>query len=295
MLSWQVLRQLSDDELQFYDVLFVNFACAEGVPGVPSMDEWECEKRVQEIVSAVKRWTEERLFLFETEPERFGHCWDRYRMACLVAVLQWKFNMLRDPEWTFENGKDTARNTPPNHHLFAQHLMKGGFGSCASLPIVFCAVGRRLGYPLKLVRTKSHLFLRWDDRKTGNRFNIECTSHGFDTPADDYYRTWPEETWEEEIARHGYLRSMTPREELAAFLDQRLYCLCRAGAEIGSMPVRSGPAVPLGQGPIAGDLPASEAAGTIAMTELMAVFAEITLSPSEMVVNENGSREIRQW
>lgn len=142
--------------------------------------------------------------------------------------------MLRDPEWTFENGADTARNTPLNHHLFAQHLMKGGFGSCASLPVVFCSVGRRFGYPLKLVRSKDHLFLRWDDARSGNRFNIECTSHGFLTPPDDYYRTWPVVCSEQEIVSNRWLRSLTPREELETFLDQRRYCFWRAKAERNS-------------------------------------------------------------
>ena len=32
------------------------------------------------------------------------------------------------------------------------------------------AVGRRLGYPLKLVTTKGHLFVRWEG--AGERFNI---------------------------------------------------------------------------------------------------------------------------
>jgi hypothetical protein len=246
MLTWQQLRCLSDDKLERQDVLFVNIACGEGVPGVPFIDEGQCETRLRDILAVVKLWTKLRYELFQTEPERFDHCWDRYRMACMVAVLQWQFNMLRDPEWTFEDGADTARNTPPNHHLFAHHLMRGGLGSCASLPIVFCSVGRRLGYPLKLVLTKRHMFLRWDDASSGNRFNIECTSHGFDTSPDEYYRTWPEESSDEEIARHGWLRSLTPREELAAFLEQRRFCFWRSSAERDSASVRSGTSVLLG-------------------------------------------------
>ena len=231
MLCWQELQTLSDDDLRRLDVLYTNFACSAGVPGVVSIEEGECETKLRAIIAAVQDWTTERLFLFETEPERFDHCWDRYRMACMVAVLQWRFNMLRDPEWTFAEGADTAAKTPPNHHLFAQHLMSGGYGSCASLPIVFCCVGRRLGYPLKLVRSKGHMFLRWDDAQSGNRFNIECTSHGFNTPPDDYYRTWPEPSTNHEILCNGWLRSLTPREELATFLEQRRFCIWRTDTE----------------------------------------------------------------
>lgn len=87
MLNWQDLVRMSDDDLQQQDVLYVNFACSAGVSGVPHIDEAECETKLRAIVAAVQGWTAERVFLFETEPERFGHCWDCYRMACMVAVL----------------------------------------------------------------------------------------------------------------------------------------------------------------------------------------------------------------
>lgn len=42
--------------------------------------------------------------------------------------------------------------------------------------MLYVAIGRRLGYPLKLVECKGHLFVRWEDAK--ERFNIEGTSRG---------------------------------------------------------------------------------------------------------------------
>jgi hypothetical protein len=35
-------------------------------------------------------------------------------------------------------------------------------GTCSSLPVLYVAVGRQLGYPLKLVTAKGHLFVRWE-------------------------------------------------------------------------------------------------------------------------------------
>ncbi len=77
-------------------------------------------------------------------------------------------------------------------------------------------VGRRLGYPLKLVTTARHLFLRWDD-PGGERFNVEISNPGgVDTPPDEHYLTWPvaiqDTNWRPET---HYLRSMTPREEVS--------------------------------------------------------------------------------
>ena len=88
------------------------------------------------------------------------------------------------------------------------------------------AVGRRLGYPLKLVTTKGHLFVRWEDAH--ERFNIEAAGQGVSRFADDYYRHWPLEISPAEEVAEGYLRSLTPPEELAVFLSIRGMCLREA-------------------------------------------------------------------
>jgi hypothetical protein len=100
-------------------------------------------------------------------------------------------------------------------------------GTCSSLPVLQVAVGRRLGYPLKLVTTKGHLFVRWEDAH--ERFNIEAAGRGVNRFTDDYYRHWPFEIAPTEVAAEGYLKSLTPPEELAVFLSIRGMCLREAG------------------------------------------------------------------
>lgn len=100
-------------------------------------------------------------------------------------------------------------------------------GTCSSLPVLYVALGRRLGYPLKLVTTKGHLFVRWEDAK--ERFNVEVTGRGVNRFDDHYYRTWPFPVSEEEVQADGYLKSLTPAEELAVFLAIRGMCWREAG------------------------------------------------------------------
>jgi hypothetical protein len=95
------------------------------------------------------------------------------------------------------------------------------------MPVLYVAVGRRLGYPLKLVTTEGHLFLRWEDER--ERFNVEATAHGLSRFDDDYYRNWPFTVTEEEVRAEGYLKSLTPAEELAVFLSIRGMCLRDTG------------------------------------------------------------------
>ena len=100
-------------------------------------------------------------------------------------------------------------------------------GTCSSLPVLQVAVGRRLRYPLKLVTTKGHLFVRWESAQ--ERFNIEATGQGVNRFTDDYYRHWPLEVVPAEETAEGYLKSLTAPEELAVFLSMRGMCLREAG------------------------------------------------------------------
>ena len=103
-------------------------------------------------------------------------------------------------------------------------------GTCSSLPVLHVAVGRRIGYPLKLVTTKGHLFVRWENEH--ERFNVEATGHGLNRFDDDYYRHWPFSITEEEVQAEGHLKSLTAAGELAVFLSIRGMCLREAGRRI---------------------------------------------------------------
>jgi hypothetical protein len=96
------------------------------------------------------------------------------------------------------------------------------------MPVVYVAVGRRLGYPLKLVAaagmTAGHLFARWEEKR--ERFNIEATAQGLNCFPDDYYRTGRYQLPPGEEEKGCLLRSMTPREELSGFVAGRgFHCL----------------------------------------------------------------------
>ena len=95
------------------------------------------------------------------------------------------------------------------------------------MPVLYIAIGRRLGYPLKLATTKSHLFIRWEG--AGERFDLEATGRGMNRYDDEHFKQWPYPVTEEEIQADGYLKSLTPVEELALFLSLRGHCLKEAG------------------------------------------------------------------
>ena len=95
-----------------------------------------------------------------------------------------------------------------------QHL-----GTCSSMPVLYIALGRRLGYPLKLVKAKGHLFMRWDSPT--EKFDMDATSKGVSHYSDEECKQWPFPLSETDIKDEDYLKSLSVKEELSVFLSIR--------------------------------------------------------------------------
>jgi hypothetical protein len=54
---------------------------------------------------------------------------------------------------------------------------------------------------------------------------VEAAGQGLNKFDDAYYRSWPYKVTDEEMAAQGYLKSLSPAEELAVFLSIRGLCL----------------------------------------------------------------------
>ena len=185
---------------------------------------------LREMAARVRSETERHRYRFKANPAEFEGSEGFYRMIMLGEVLAEDFKIKYAPTkiataadaWTGDGFFGDASQ------VFLHGLLgPKREGTCSSIPVLYVAVGRRLGYPLKLMTTKGHLFVRWEDGK--ERFNIEATSRGVNRFPDDYYRRWPLEVTEAEIAAEGYLKSLSPAEELAVFLSIRGMCLQEAG------------------------------------------------------------------
>jgi hypothetical protein len=214
---------LSQADLAQIDVAEVNLACAEGLPGAEKVDMPNCLRTLDEWAKQVERETQRVRPQFERSPEDFNHSWAFFRVLALVTVLQRDIGIRYNPQLI---ERDDFFNDASN--LFVHGVIDTHQGTCSSLPPLYVAVGRRLGYRLKLVTTSSHLFARWDD-PDGERFNIECTSLGLNSYADDYYLSWPVKADPSDVDAFHFLQSFSPKEDLAAFLACRGHCLLQNG------------------------------------------------------------------
>lgn len=165
--SWRALIRLAEEELSQYDIAVVNLACAAELPGWSAIDVGRCLSRLDEWAEAVRSQTARSMREFRKRPEQYENSSEYFRILVMITVLQ------RDLGVKYNPAKIPAEVLFEPADSFIHGILQGEGGTCATLPVVYAAVGRRLGYPIKLVsamsRTTGHLFARWEDPRTSTR------------------------------------------------------------------------------------------------------------------------------
>ncbi len=217
-------------ELKCVDTAWMNLLCAQGLPSAETLNLSNSLVVIDQMAARVRSETERHLYRFQRHPSEFENSEGFFRMTLLMVVLAEDFQV----HYAMDKIASAA-SAAPGDGFFANsqdvflHGLNGAKpqGTCSSLPVLQVAVGRRLGYPLKLVTTKGHLFVRWEDAR--ERFNFEAAGQGANRFPDGYYRHWPFDVTEEEVQAEGYLKSLSAAEELAVFLSIRGMCWREAG------------------------------------------------------------------
>lgn len=216
------LTVMSDESLSKQDIALLNLRSAEGLPGAERVNVAAVLAQLDSWATKVKTDTDRNLYQFLQKPNEFNNSEAYFRMLMLITVLQQDFgvhyNLERVNDIDFTKSQD----------LFI-HGMVGSSngGTCVSMPVLYTAVARRLGYPVYLVNAKEHLFCRWD--KSGERVNVEGTNQGMNSFADVHYMNWPHPIAQHEVDAGLYLKSLSNAESFAAFLAARGHCLEDSG------------------------------------------------------------------
>jgi hypothetical protein len=236
--DWRELVHLPELELTKLDIAAVNLACAAGLPGSDRINAAGCLRCLDDWARGVGEVTGQAVERdFRRNPAKYDSSEPLFRMVTLVHSLQTYCGVRYNP------AKIDARPGDPfeTDDQFLHAAIQGPGGTCASLPVVYAAVGRRLGYPVKLAYCNGHVFCRWDDPLTGARVNVEGTRHdGVNSHPDDHYRRWPFPFDARAERFFGYLRSLGPRGELAEFLLQRAAVWESAGEYLHAVDAAAG-------------------------------------------------------
>ncbi len=215
------LLALPSEQLGRVDLARMNLLCASGLPGAEGIDIEAVLAQIDAWARRVRHETDRHLYRL-ADPAfapLYQHSEPYFRASFMLQTLQEDCGVRYDPEAILDPDFTDSRDQ------FIHGLMDPAHGgTCASMPVLYAAVGRRLGYPIRLVTTRGHLFCRWDDGR-GTHLNIEGSGEGFSSFPDEHYRNWPYQLTESDLEPREYLVSYTPAEELATFLAARGHCL----------------------------------------------------------------------
>ena len=220
------LMAMSHDELAEQDLATLNLACADGLDGAGQLDKQACLDRLDVWAADISALIKDRRSMYPAYHARTGHSFNQWKCAVIAGYLHNAAGIEYSQQFRAyrPQGYDDTRLYRNAKDLFiGGTIIERKRATCASLPVLFASIGRRLGFPVQLVTTRNHLFARWSDPE--ETFNIECTDHYAEFKPDEFYRHFPAELNSGEELRMGYLINLTPERTLAAFLHLRGLCL----------------------------------------------------------------------
>ena len=238
------LLALPPEQLEKVDIARIDFLLAEGLPSSENLDVEQCLKTLDEWASEVKEETERNYHRFVEHPEKFKNSLGNYRMAVMAAVLCQDLRVHYDPQREkelFENNYFTQSQpySKAEQHFFSDasdFFLQGlvsdkRYGTCASMPYLYVAVGRRLGYPVSIASAYTHSYVYYDEGN-GKHFNVEATEdRGFVTPSDDEYRNppWGAPSDPDYYQTHDLLQPLSNKESMGHLLGSRAAIFRAAG------------------------------------------------------------------
>lgn len=212
-------HELPPNKLAALDIAEVNLECATDLPGSENLDIPAALSMLDEWAEAIRLATVRHWPRFERQPSEFEGSVPYFCMLVMTTVLHRDLGV----HYNLESLARPYDGTDSRLHFFtaSSRALEAPARRCRFL---YIALGRRLGYPLKLVPAMEHFFVRWDDAATGTRLNIEATSPGLNCPSDEDYHTFPKPIPPELRSDGWMLQSMTPVEEVAEFYVIRGNC-----------------------------------------------------------------------
>ncbi|MCX5656180.1 MAG: hypothetical protein NTY65_16205 [Planctomycetota bacterium] len=233
------LLAMTLDELAKVDIAEMNLVCATGLPGAEEVDIGRSLATLDRWAERVKAETERHLYRltdprYKDHAEHYRNSEARFRAEWLVSILQQDIGLHYHPG--FVAADKPVQPPKTSKECFLHGLMdnddprKAFGGNCLSLPVAYAAVGRRLGYPIKMVCAKEHAFCRWEGADHPNpawrdRFNFDGAGNGFSIDPDEFYVSWPRKSTPDQVELCDWLKSLTPQQDLAVFMAHRGHVL----------------------------------------------------------------------
>ncbi|MCL2649213.1 MAG: hypothetical protein FWD61_19810 [Phycisphaerales bacterium] len=234
------LLEMDDEELGQLDVGLVNLLCAVDLPSTDPLDIPQCLAQLDEWAEYARQETIKGFPRYLANPNPDKGSENVYRLWALMHAIriksgiEAKFMGETDCEVVNYEMIDTSmkptggpyKNRVNSQVSFIHGLLSPRcLGCCASNPVLFAAIGRRLGYPVKIILTIQHVYNRWVD--ANEQFNMDGSMKYIGGDEDHHYidRWRPWRPMERAALNKSVHVPLTPRQELATFLFGRSICL----------------------------------------------------------------------
>jgi hypothetical protein len=196
------------------------------LPGSEGLDVEQSLAVLDQWAQVVRQAEQKYLPTYHRDPANYDHSLAKFKAVNMVLTLKGDLGCDYNMDLITSGRMSDIASTKffgDSSDIFLHGFTQKRKGSCASLPVLAVAVGRRCGYPLYLVSCKGHLFFRWEDES--ERFNIEAAIEGVDSNPDSYYQEWPYPFADNELKSEKYLKTLSPAEERGVFASLRAACL----------------------------------------------------------------------
>lgn len=141
-----LLKQPNDLRM---DIARMNLLAGSGLTRGEELALTNLVRELDAMTARVRAETARHVARFQRAPEEFNGSAAYFKMLCLVTVLQQDFGIRYSPQ----RAQPAEGRIEPNESFYAEaadvflHGLLGPrrTGTCASLPVLYAAVGRRLG------------------------------------------------------------------------------------------------------------------------------------------------------
>jgi len=214
------LMALSDAELEKVDLVEMSVAAAKEIPGYEKLDYQHYKQVVDGWSDDVRRWMPAAEVNFQKSPKEWRNDINFFRLGLLATYLTRERGIRYAEKYSQDQkeGKNSKYEDPGA--LLVHGLIDTLRGTCATMPVLHVAIGRRLGWPVSLASVGPHYVCRYDDGKV--HYNIEATyaGPGFVSDSDeDYIKN--DHLPRKAVTTGSDFRSLSAREMLGVFIGAR--------------------------------------------------------------------------
>ena len=214
------LMALPDAELEKVDIVEMSVAVAREIPRCENLDYQHYKQIVDGWADDVRRWMSVAEVNFQKSPKEWRNDINFFRLGLLATYLTRERGVRYHEKYSQDQKEDRNSKYEEPGAVLVHGLIDTLRGTCATMPVLHVAIGRRLGWPVSLASVGPHYVCRYDDGKV--HYNIEATytGPGFVSDSDqDYIKN--DGLPQKAVTTGSDFRSLSGREMLGVFVGMR--------------------------------------------------------------------------